>query len=274
MKKTAAILLAIILCLAAVVPAFAEDGFADEYYRGTDDTDTISLADKTYLNNQLDEIANRQSFDVTCTLINDLDGKAVEQFAAEVYSEYLYGYGDDKDGVLLVVNSETNEWYIYTSGRGTKLFNDERIAEIGNQISADLANGDYYYAFALYAELCDEYITAGVPDEAEQPPIPVSEPEAEPKEIEQPKNAPAPQTSSEKFEPLPIIYLPICIVIGLLVALVVVGSMKASMKSVYMQVAANDYTKENSFKVTEKQDIFLYRNVERTPRQKNDDEEK
>lgn len=86
--------------------------------------------------------------------------------------------------------------------------------------------------------------------------------------------APASRKSVERIEPLPFIYLPVCLLIGLIIALAVVGSMKASMKSVGMQAQANNYTKEGSFSLTEKQDIFLYSNLERTPRPKSNDEDK
>lgn len=86
--------------------------------------------------------------------------------------------------------------------------------------------------------------------------------------------APASRKSAERIEPLPFIYLPVCLLIGLIIALAVVGSMKASMRSVGMQAQANNYTKEGSFSLTEKQDIFLYSNLERTPRPKSNDEDK
>ena len=69
-------------------------------------------------------------------------------------------------------------------------------------------------------------------------------------------------------------WLPISFGVGILVAFIVVGSMKAAMKTVYMQAAASDYTKSGSFNVTESRDIFLYRNVERTEKPKNNTEEK
>ena len=86
--------------------------------------------------------------------------------------------------------------------------------------------------------------------------------------------APASRKNVERIEPLPFIYLPVCLLIGLIIALAVVGSMKASMKSVGMQAQADNYTKEGSFSLTEKQDIFLYSNLERTPRPKSNDEDK
>lgn len=270
MKKIFAVLLAAILCFAVAVPAFAEDGFADEYYRCTDDADQMVYSSWAYTNNALDEIANRQSFDVTCSIISGLDGKTIEQYAADLYAENLYGYGDGKDGVLLLVDTESGEWYIYTSGTGTEIFDENRIAAIGEDIKDDLSAEEYYGAFITYANLCDKYIDEGVSAEAEQPAEAVSE-VSEPIAAEPESSDEYEEASSSKISPLPLIYLPICLVIGIIIALVVVGSMKASMKSVHMQATANTYTKDGSFNLTDSSDIFLYREVESTPRPKNND---
>lgn len=270
MKKIFAVLLAAILCLAAAVPAFAEGGFADEYYRCTDDADQMVYSSWAYTNNALDEIANRQSFDVTCSIISGLDGKTMEQYAADLYAENLYGYGDGKDGVLLLVDTESGEWYIYTSGTGTEIFDENRIAAIGEDIKDDLSAEEYYGAFITYANLCDKYIDEGVSAEAEQPAEAVPE-VSEPIAAEPENSYEYEEASSSKISPLPLIYLPICLVIGIIIALVVVGSMKASMKSVHMQATANTYTKDGSFNLTDSSDIFLYREVESTPRPKNND---
>ena len=270
MKKIFAVLLAAILCLAAAVPAFAEGGFADEYYRCTDDADRMVYSSWAYTNNALDEIANRQSFDVTCSIISGLDGKTMEQYAADLYAENLYGYGDGKDGVLLLVDTESGEWYIYTSGTGTEIFDENRIAAIGEDIKDDLSAEEYYGAFITYANLCDKYIDEGVSAEAEQPAEAVPE-VSEPIAAEPENSYEYEEASSSKISPLPLIYLPICLVIGIIIALVVVGSMKASMKSVHMQATANTYTKDGSFNLTDSSDIFLYREVKSTPRPKNND---
>lgn len=119
--------------------------------------------------------------------------------------------------------------------------------------AADDFSGEYLKADAVSAVPCGE---KAVPQEDGAAP------------------APASQKSVERIEPLPFIYLPVCLLIGLIIALAVVGSMKASMKSVGMQAQANNYTKEGSFSLTEKQDIFLYSNLERTARPKSNDEDK
>ena len=64
------------------------------------------------------------------------------------------------------------------------------------------------------------------------------------------------------------IYIPVCIGIGLVLALVVVGGMKMGMKSVRNQTAAGSYVKDGSLNITESRDMFLYHTVTRTEKPK------
>lgn len=60
----------------------------------------------------------------------------------------------------------------------------------------------------------------------------------------------------------------ICLVIGLVVALIATGVMKGQLKTVRAKAAASDYMRPGSLQVTESRDLFLYRNVTRTARPK------
>lgn len=66
-----------------------------------------------------------------------------------------------------------------------------------------------------------------------------------------------------------LLNLAICLIIGFVIALVVTGVMKSKLKSVRRQANAASYQKAGSFKVTVSRDIFLYRNVIRRARPKN-----
>lgn len=63
----------------------------------------------------------------------------------------------------------------------------------------------------------------------------------------------------------------VSIVIGLIVAYIVVSSMKGKLKSVRMQNQATNYIKANSMNVAVSRDIFLYRVVTSKEKQKDDD---
>ena len=64
-------------------------------------------------------------------------------------------------------------------------------------------------------------------------------------------------------------YILICIIIGIVVAFIVTGIMKAQLKSVRRQRSAANYVVDGSFGLTNRMDIFLYRNVVRRERPKN-----
>lgn len=58
----------------------------------------------------------------------------------------------------------------------------------------------------------------------------------------------------------------ISLVIGLIVAGVIVGSMVSKLKTVHMQKGAAAYTVHNSMNLTVNRDVFLGKKVEKTPR--------
>lgn len=61
----------------------------------------------------------------------------------------------------------------------------------------------------------------------------------------------------------------IAVVIGIVVAFIVVFVMKAQLKSVRSQPAANSYIVNGSFVLSHSRDIYLFRNVTRTPKPQN-----
>ena len=92
MKKTSnrlhslfAALVALVLAAALAVPAFAvEGGFADLYYRMFDDAEVLTEDEDNELEDALEELSLRQSFDVTIATIESMESvgaDSMEQFA-------------------------------------------------------------------------------------------------------------------------------------------------------------------------------------------------
>ena len=112
MKKTSnrlhslfAALAALILAAALAVPAFAvEGGFADLYYRMFDDAEVLTEDEDNELEDALEELSLRQSFDVTIATIESMESvgaDSMEQFADDLYDYCQYGYGSDMDLSLI-----------------------------------------------------------------------------------------------------------------------------------------------------------------------------
>lgn len=238
--------LSFVLCLGTAVPAFAAeaDGFADEYYRVIDMADLLTAREEAALIEKLDEISLRQHMDVVVATTDDLEGYSVRTYADLLYDSCRFGYGDRKDGILLLISIEDNDWYISTCGYGITVFTDAGIKHIGDRITPYLSDGDFASAFEKYADLCDEFITqAGTGEPYDSDNLP--------------------------RKPLSLIWIPISLVIGFVLSQIVVGQMKGKLKTVRSQAAANSYLKKGSMIVTESRDLFLYHTVTRIAKPKN-----
>lgn len=245
-KKIALLLLAFILCLSTgmSVAASETEGFVDQYYRVLDMAELMTDSEAQALIEQLDEISIRQNMDIVVATTNDLEGYTVTEYADLLYDECQFGYGSDKDGLMLLISMEDRDWYISTCGYGITVFTDAGIQYIGDQIKSDLSDGSYAAAFQKYGELCDDFITQAREDKPYD-------------------------SNNLPREPLSLIWIPVAIGIGLVLALIIVGQMKSKLKTVRAQAAANSYMKKGSLTISESRDLFLYHTVTKTAKPKN-----
>ena len=252
MKKTSnrlrslfAALAALVLAAALAVPAFAvEGGFADLYYRMNDSANVLTEDEDNELEDALEELSLRQSFDVVIATIESLesvDYTSMEEYADDLYDFCQFGYGADRDGVLLLVSVGDRKWHISTCGYGITAFTDAGIQYLGEQMTPDMADGDYAAAFRTFVQWSDAYIDAAR--------------SGRPYDV---KNLPR--------EPLSLMYLFLAVGIGLVLAWVVVGVMKSQLRSVAFQENAASYVREGSMNLTNSRELFLYRDVHRTER--------
>lgn len=258
-KRLSTVFFALILCLSMATPALAgtEPGFDSQFPRVNDWADLLTDSEEAALQEKLDELSVRQQMDVIVVTAQDTDGrKSVQDYADDIYDDSGYGYGENKDGILLLICMEERDWYISTCGYGISVFTDKNIAYIGQQIRPDLSNGNYAAAFNTYAEECDRLITraAGGTDDDDY--------------------------DDGDYEDVggwyvlflvPLYWIPLALGIGLLLALIVVGIMKGKLKTVRFQPGAGSYLKKDSLQITESSDLFLYSSVSRTARPKDND---
>ena len=238
-------LAALVLAAALAVPAFAvEGGFADLYYRMNDSANVLTEDEDNELEDALEELSLRQSFDVVIATIESLesvDYTSMEEYADDLYDFCQFGYGADRDGVLLLVSVGDRKWHISTCGYGITAFTDAGIQYLGEQMTPDMADGDYAAAFRTFVQWSDAYIDAAR--------------SGRPYDV---KNLPR--------EPLSLMYLFLAVGIGLVLAWVVVGVMKSRLHSVAFQENAASYVREGSMNLTNSRELFLYRDVHRTER--------
>ncbi len=244
MKKFFSVLLLLLVITAAVPAPAAAIPDTRQLPRLVDQADLLSSSEERALLKELDEVSERLGFDVVVVTAMTLGGKSPRAYADDFFDYNGYGFGSAADGALLLVSMEDRDWWISTSGYGITAITKAGISYIGEKLVPYLKDGEYAEAFSAYADWCEEFVKqaqSGEPYDGNHMPK----------------------------EPFPAVSrLIFAVLIGLLIAWIVVSSMKGQLKSVRGQNAAASYVRSGSMNVTQRQDIFLYRHVSRRARPK------
>ena len=257
MKKKLIIFFSI-LCL--ILPSFSVCTYA-ENTNGLplviDHADLMTESEQAELEEKLTEISERQEFDVVVLTIVSLDGKTPADFADDYYDYSGYGYGDDRDGCLLLLAMESRDWYISTTGFGITALTDYGIYSIGDEILYDLQNADYYSAFSLYADLVDEYVTDAKYGEA-------YDVDTDPDFDDDYYDTDYYETYHYENRHSTAKGILISAMIALIIAIIVTAIAAGSYKPVKFRKNASNYLVNGSFRLFDSRDNFKYHHVTKT----------
>lgn len=214
----------------------------------------------------LDNISATYSCDVVIVTTDSLDGKTAQEYANDYYDLVGgYGYGDDYTGIIFLISMAEREWAISTCGGAISVFTDSVLMSMEDAIIPYLSSGDYAEAFMTYADLCEDtlsrYAQGGSEEYNGYNPY---DPYIDPYYSDYYYDDPYGQRTERGVSAM---WIPGSVLIAFVLSLIVVNTMKGEMNSVHMQSGAATYEKQNSFRLTEQRDLFLYRNVSRTLRQ-------
>ena len=201
-----------------------------EEYLVFDDADLLSDEEELALTEKLSGISGTYNAQIVVCTIDSLDGGDIDGFLEYIYDYMEFGYGENRDGVLLLVCMDPREYRILSNGFAGVAIDSGDIDSIGDAIVSDLSDGDYAAAFDEFAEQCDYYLDGhinGFP-------------------FNFGKN------------------LLICLIIGIVAGVVVAFVLKGQLKTVRKQNQANVYVKPGSMQVTVRNDFFLYREVSKS----------
>lgn len=166
--------------------------------------------------------------------VDSLGSVSSRRFAETYYDSHLLGYGEDKNGILLLLSMEERDWYVLTNGQTASDISDWDIDAIMEEVLPYLAQNRYYEGFETFIR----------------------------------------ETESELMASAPIVLSPLAkIFIALLIGVAVGGItllvMRSAMKTAKHQHSATSYMKPGSFQLTNRFDFYLYSRTTRTPRPKN-----
>lgn len=103
------------------------------------------------------------NLDVVVVIVEDTEGKSSRDFADDYYDYNGFGVGNDKSGLLMLVNMEQREVWISTTGKAIDIFTDNRISDMVRAVTGYLSNADYYNASREFIAKIRLYADMGVP---------------------------------------------------------------------------------------------------------------
>lgn len=198
-----------------------------------DEAELLNETEVAQLNSKLESISKKYKAEIRVVTLSSMDGGDIDEFLEYLYDESGFGYGENHDGVLLVVCMDPREYRILSNGFAGEAITSGDIDAIGEAFKSDLSDGNYADAFDTFADKCEYYLDGHING--------------------------FPFNTGKN--------LLICLGIGLVVALIVTGIWKNQLKSVRKQSAANAYVKAGTMQITQSGDFFMYRNVTKTQKQ-------
>ena len=230
-KRILSLLLVCTLAAGMALCAFAVDNTGFVY----DEAGLLSPSEAASLSHKLAEVSKQYQAQIIVHTVDAVAGGDADLYLEYWYDSNQFGYGNNRDGVLLLICMDSRDYRILSNGYAGRAIDPGTIDAIGDTIVSDLSDGNYYNAFESFADECAYYLDGyinGFPFDYSKSAI-------------------------------------ISLIIGIVISMIVSGVLKGQLKSVRQQHAADNYVRSGSMKVTVHNDFFLYRTVSRTAKPKN-----
>ena len=215
------------------LPAETEAAAREDEQLLYDEADLLSDDQEAELLQKMAEVSHANNAQIVIATIASMNDGDIDSFVDYLYDSMGFGYGENHDGVLLLVCMDPREYRIVSNGYAGVAIGPDQIDTLCDIVEFYLSKGNYATAFTLFTNQCEEFLAY--------------------------YQAGSPFNAGKSFM--------ISLVIGLISGLITAFVMKGQLKSVRKQDSARVYVKKGSMRLTYSRDFFLYRNVTRTKKQ-------
>jgi uncharacterized protein len=242
--------LLVVFTVTLVVPSiFITSANQSNTPRFTDEVGLLTETQSAELTAKLDAISTRLEFDVVVVVKQSISTTNTRLYAADFYEAQGFGFGDGRDGIILLIAMQHRDFAFVTTGYGLHAFTDAGQEYMEKLFLPYLRNDDYFNAFITFADSADDLVTrARAGQRYDRDNIPLT---------------PAERRSARLWS------AGISLALAFLIPAAVVGAWTRQLKSVRKKDFACDYIRPGSMALTLQRDIFLHRRVSRTPRSQN-----
>ena len=232
---------------------------------------TLDEVDK--LQESATSLAENYQMDIGIVTTDNANGKSAMEYADDFYDENDFGYGHNKDGLLLLIDMDNREIYISTCGLGIQYFTDLRISKMLDSAYNYISNGDYYNAATDFLKQVEIYLDKGIVSNQNTTQRPFSDPREDYNnpymQEAAPEHKPFTTTSGEPLNAQSIILSVVVSLLGsFIIAIVIRTAVSYSYKNPH---GSSPQTRPDDLSVhyTQKEDRFITSHTTRVKIQTN-----
>lgn len=247
MKKRIAafwLLLCILVFLLTIPALAASDDSEAELYYVTDIAGILTDEELDELENEAASISAAYACSTYIVILDNYrlytDSDSTFTFCTELYESYNLGWGEDKDGILLMLSMSARDYYLIVHGDGAHYaFTEDGRDQMQDRFLSYFGRDDYYGGFQKYLSECRRCLQAAA------------------------KGKPIDPFSKKDMETL----IFFCLAPSVLLAAVVGYLLYKPMRTAVTQSSAGSYIVPGSTELRQRSDQFSHRTVRRQPRQ-------
>lgn len=115
------------------------------------------------LYNQITEYISLYKMDLAVVTINENNKDDVEKYADDFYDYNNFGVNSSRDGVLFLIDMDTRQIHMTTTGQAIKMYDDKRIDDALDLVYQHMTDQEYYTGTSKFINKISEDAKSGVP---------------------------------------------------------------------------------------------------------------
>lgn len=233
-KKLLTIFLIAVLCICSTISASA---YTEQYV--FDYENALSYEELQELESTAEQIENEYGY---CVMFCITGEETDENYAQNIYDTYT----DNENGIIFVHDTESEMYHYYVTESASSTFDFIKIQDAYDSNNSYFGGIQDYYKATENMFVFDDTVLVDVETDTD--------------------TYTTGSTAVSSKNPAKTIIL--CIVVGMAMGFIIILVIASKNKSVRMQKDATVYTRPGSFVVTGSYDNFLYKNLDKTPKPK------
>ncbi len=233
-KKILTIFLITAICICSTISASA---YTEQYV--FDYENALSYEELQELESTAEQIENEYGY---CVMFCITDEDTKGNYAQNIYDTYT----DNENGIIFVHDTESEIYNFYVTESASSTFDYIKMQEAYDSNNSYFGGMEDFYTVVENSLSYDDAVLVDI-------------------ETDTDTYTTGSSTVSSKNPAKTIV---LCIVVGMAMGFIIILAIASKNKSVRMQANATVYTRPGSFAVTGSYDNFLYKNLDRTPKPK------